>query len=392
MVDGSDSPSNSNNSSNRESHYEPFEHVAATFHQTGLYNFPKVELHCHLDGCFRLSSVIKLAKKRSIELPTYDIVKLRNYCCLEADEDSSLALFLKKMAVFVSVYQGSREAIRELTLEALEDKAKQGIVYIELRFCPQLLASAPEHPKDMNPCIAEEHPDQLTPSEVMDTVTEAIEEAKALFPVIKARLILCCIAPMPEISEDVARLAVKYKSKGVVGIDIAGEEDIEDTPAFRPHIRAFQYAKENGLHRTAHAGEAGSASSVIEAKRLLSAERIGHGYHISRDPDVYKKIKTDQTHLECCPISSYRTGAVRVKEQHPIIQFARDKINCSLSTDDPGVMLTTLLDDYKLVADFGVSEKTIKIMNLNAAQSSFLPEDEKKELVSMLKQHYGPLN
>ena len=71
-------------------------------------------------------------------------------------------------------------------------------------------------------------------------------------------------------------------------------------------------------------------------------------------------------------------------------------------------MLTTLLDDYQLVADFGVSENTLKIMvnylkkkvifefiifqNLNAARSSFLPEDEKKELVSMLKQHYGPLN
>ena len=79
----------------------------------------------------------------------------------------------------------------------------------------QLLASAPEHPKDMNPCIRVEHPDQLTPSEVMDIVTDAIEEAKTLFPVIKARLILCCIAPMPEISEDVARLAVKYKSKGL---------------------------------------------------------------------------------------------------------------------------------------------------------------------------------
>jgi len=105
-----------------------------------------------------------------------------------------------------------------------------------------------------------------------------------------------------------------------VGIDIAGEEDIEDSPAFRPHIRAFQYAKENGLHRTAHAGEAGAADSVSKAKSLLSAERIGHGYHITRDPDVYKKIISDQTHLECCPISSYRTGAVRVKEQHPIIQ------------------------------------------------------------------------
>ena len=67
----------------------------------------------------------------------------------------------------------------------------------------------------MNPCILESHPDQLTPSEVMDTITEAIEEAKELFPVIKARLIMCCITPMPEISMDVARLAVKYKSKGL---------------------------------------------------------------------------------------------------------------------------------------------------------------------------------
>lgn len=380
-------------SSSSSDDFEPFEHVDATFYSTKAFNFPKVELHCHLDGCFRLETVVKYAKARSIELPSYDIDKLRHYCCGDTSDDSSLAKFLKKMQVFVRVFQGSRDAIRELTLNAIEDKAKDGVVYIEFRYCPQLLATAPEHAEDLNPVIDREHPDQLKPSEVVETVNKAIEDARHLYNRIKVRTILCCITTLPEISMDVARLIVRYRHQGVVGIDIAGEEAIEYSPEFEPHIHAFQYARAHNIHRTAHAGEAGDADSVTKAQYYLSAERIGHGYHVLRDSEIYKKIISDQMHLECCPISSYRTGSVKVTEVHPLVQFVRDKVNCSINTDDPGFMLTALTDDYRLcLSEFGMDESVLKLLNLNAAKSSFLPDDEKKELVAMLEQHYGKLN
>ncbi|MGL4656059.1 MAG: adenosine deaminase, partial [Sarcina sp.] len=37
---------------------------------------PKVELHCHLDGCLRTRTVIELAKKENVKLESLDYDKV----------------------------------------------------------------------------------------------------------------------------------------------------------------------------------------------------------------------------------------------------------------------------------------------------------------------------
>lgn len=381
--DGSRSITSSNDS------LESYERVESTFGRTDVFDFPKVELHCHLDGCFRLETVIKYAIERKIELPTYDVKKLQDYCVTSIRSDASLETFLQNMSMFLSVFKGSTSAIRELTLDAIQDKAKDGVVYVEMRYCPQLLSTVAENKDDLNPLIEENPKDRLKPSEVVHIVNQACQEAEARWPTIKVRTILCCIVPLPMISKDIAKLCLEFKDDGVVGIDIAGSEDYSDNKQFQPHIDAFQFCRKHNIRRTAHAGEAQGAESVNKALDLLAAERIGHGYHVLQEESIYKRCLSGHTHFECCPISSYRTGSVNIKEIHPIVQFVRDGLNCSISTDDPGLMLTTLINDYKICSDkFGFSDEILKKMNLNAAKSCFLPEDEKRELVNMLTEHY----
>ena len=87
-------------------------------------------------------------------------------------------------------------------------------------------------------------------------VNQAIRDACQRLGTIKIRTILCCIVPLPMISMDIARLCVQFKDEGVVGIDIAGSENYENSKKYKPHYEAFAYCKKHNVHRTAHAGEA----------------------------------------------------------------------------------------------------------------------------------------
>ncbi|CAB4045252.1 Adenosine deaminase, partial [Paramuricea clavata] len=93
-------------------------------------------------------------------------------------------------------------------------------------------------------------------------------------------------------------LCEEFRTRNVVGLDIAGDESMGEIPAIKEHIMAFQRAQELGIPRTVHAGEAGPAASVHEAIFLLHANRIGHGYHVLQDPELYKLVIEKQIHLE----------------------------------------------------------------------------------------------
>jgi len=87
-------------------------------------------------------------------------------------------------------------------------------------------------------------------------------------------------------------------------------------------VALFKKSAELGIHRTVHAGESGPAMQVVNALDILKAERIGHGYAIAKDPEIYKRIRHEHIHLECCPWSSLLTGAVSPFElPHPVVRF-----------------------------------------------------------------------
>lgn len=88
-------------------------------------------------------------------------------------------------------------------------------------------------------------------------------------------------------------------------------------------VEIFDQALKLGVRRTVHAGESGPAQQVSFAIDTLHAERIGHGYRICSDKDVYNRVKNEQIHLECCPWSSMLTGSISPFQiPHPIIKFA----------------------------------------------------------------------
>lgn len=155
-------------------------------------------------------------------------------------------------------------------------------------------------------------------------------------------------------------LCTKYRSEGVVGIDIAGDEfHANSLHLFRD---VFQEAKRRNIHRTCHASEVGPAVNVRIALEELEVERIGHGYHVVADVELYRQCVQQNIHFECCPLSSHFTNALKTLEHqdtHPIVMFARDRANFSINKDDPTVLQNTLGDEYEYLRKLGLNEAFI---------------------------------
>ncbi|XP_073930926.1 adenosine deaminase isoform X2 [Castor canadensis] len=325
--------------------------------QTHAFAKPKVELHVHLDGSIKPETILYFGRKRGIALPADTAEELQN--AIGMDRPLSLPSFLAKFDLYMPVIAGCREAIKRIAYEFVEMKAKEGVVYVEVRYSPHLLANSKVEPIPWNQAEGD-----LTPDEVVDLVNQGLQEGEKAFNV-KARSILCCMRHQPNWSLEVLELCKKYHQQTVVAIDLAGDETIEGSSLFPGHKAAY------------------------EAVDILKTERLGHGYHTLEDEALYHRLRQENMHFEVCPWSSYLTGAWKPETEHPVIRFKNDQANYSLNSDDSLIFKSTLDTDYQMTKrDMGFTEEEFKRLNINAAKSSFLPEDEKRKLLNQLYSAY----
>jgi len=328
--------------------------------RTTLFNLPKIDLHRHLEGSLRLSTLADIAVDHGVDLPSWDIEELRPYVQVVDDTPDFLG-FLAKFKLLRRFYS-SREAVMRVAYEAVADAAEDNIYYLELRFNPVALS--------LNQGFSFE--------EVVDWVILATNQAQAEYA-IQTRLIVQIGRHEPQYAWQLAEIAVAQKDRGIVALDLAGDEINYPLDKF---IDIFQWAKKQGLHITAHAAEAGPASHVKDALEKLGAERIGHGVRAMEDLAVIDLLKRSQATLEMCPTSNLQTGIIPKLAKHPMYAFFQIGIPVTINTDDPSISNTTLTDEF-LVATRGVGVpfRVLPEMILNAARAAFLPEPEKARLV-----------
>eukprot|EP00090_Calanus_glacialis_P045899 TRINITY_DN8773_c0_g1_i1.p1 TRINITY_DN8773_c0_g1~~TRINITY_DN8773_c0_g1_i1.p1 ORF type:complete len:394 (-),score=134.85 TRINITY_DN8773_c0_g1_i1:335-1516(-) len=340
----------------------------------------RVELHIHLDGCVRMSTIWELCKAKGLSLPGRGTIEDLT-ASVEMNEPGNLTSFLSGFQYTAPALSGDLVAIERIAREFCEDAAHNGLLYVESRFCPHLLL--PEAGSG----------DTIVADDIVEAVLRGFKAGEEEYG-LTARVLLCCIRGLDQFSEDVLRLCVKYRDQGVVGMDIAGDEeglDPNDPDMFNPTtIKVFTEAKELGINRTVHAGEVGPAKCVEQALSKLFAQRIGHGYRVLEDEELYAKCLKDQVHFETCPTSSILTGAQPLSFfYHAVCRFCDDKANFSINTDDSMVTGTWTEQEYELVRSWGLKESHLVRANINAMKASFLPEDEKAELLNKLYSAYG---
>lgn len=324
-------------------------------------SLPKVELHLHID-----CSVTRTALD-ALGIGMEDEEFLARFAAPERCR--SLKQYLDAIAPSNALMQ-SAESLRVVTAELLRELAEENVIYAELRFAPQV------HLKQ-----------GLDLDQVMDAVVQGMQEGCAAHG-IQAGLILCALRNRPaEENLKVIELAARWSDRGVVGVDIAGDEAGHPVAS---NENVFRRAQELGLSITAHAGEAAGADSVLDAIERLAPARIGHGVRSIEDPSVVDLIKARGIHLEVCPSSNIQVGVFPDLAAHSIDRLAKAGVSLGINTDARTVAPVSLSLEYdRLAACFGWERESFLEHNLEAASHAFQPDDVRAALKAQLTQDWA---
>jgi adenosine deaminase len=313
----------------------------------------KVQLHCHLEGTVRPETFRSLAAKYGVALGerarperTYAFDSFREFLLLFAKVTETL----REPADFARVAR-----------DYVADAAAQGVAYAEVFVSPSVWTFFHR---------------ELDVRATVEAIRAALDETGAPLGIEVALIADLTRNFGVERAEQSAREAVALRDLGVIGIGLGGDE-ANYPPAL--YERAYAIAREGGLHGVVHAGEAAGPESVRDAVEVLKAERIGHGVRAVEDPLVVDLLAERKIPLEVCPTSNRLTGAAPADRRHPL--GALDAAGCvvTIDADDPALFGTTLLDEYRFVAEtFG--EDALLRFARNAVDASFAPAAAKARL------------
>jgi adenosine deaminase len=323
-----------------------------------IARLPKAELHTHLDGCLRPATMIDLARRSRVTLPTSDPDALRRF--MVVNDAASLEDYLRRFEFTIPLLQ-TPEAIERVAYETVEDAAADNVRYLEVRYCPELSRR-----------------EGLTLEQVLDAELRGLAQGERDFGVV-SRVINCSLRHYePAVSAEIAACSVRYRDRGVVAFDLAGGE------AGRPpamHREAFDLAAEGCLGITVHAGEAAGAESIADALHHCHADRIGHGTRLREDPVLQDYVRDRRITVEINITSNVKTRAVARVVDHPVRPYFDAGLAVTLCTDGWLMAGVSLTDEYWLAhSELGFTRNEIDRLILNGFTGAFLPWPERQAL------------
>ncbi len=334
-----------------------------------IQRMPKVVLHDHLDGGLRTPTILELAAEQDVALPTRDPAALADYLS-SASHRGSLADYLRAFKVTTAVMQ-TREALERVAYESLADLHADGVVYAETRFAPVFHTEG-----------------GLNLEQVVNAVLRGLERAQKEFG-IRFGLLVCAMRHRTD-SLEMAELAVTYRDRGCVGLDLAGEES--GHPPKR-HLDAFHLCQRENFNITIHAGESFGRHSIWQALQYCGAHRIGHAVRLVDDIAVSGRdavqlgplaryVLDKRIPLEVCLSSNLHTGAVQDIADHPFRLFFDNKFRVTLNTDNRLMSATTMSAELELaVRSFDLDLDDLEKIVVNGMKSAFLHYDERCDII-----------
>lgn len=316
-----------------------------------------IDLHAHLDGAITVEIAKRLAKIQGMELPAENDETLKKLIQVP-DNCTSLNDFLKCFDLPCSLLQ-TKESIAEAVYLVLEDMRKDGVIYAEIMFAPQLHTA-----------------NGLTQEEVVQAALEGLNRAR-----IPANLLLCIMRGEGNEAENKITLELAHKylveDGGVVGLNLAGAEALFPTENYR---EIFAKAREWKIPFSIHAGEAAGAESVRKAIEM-GASRIGHGVRAKEDADLLKLICERKIPVEMCPTSNRQTKAVEDMNEYPLMEYLNAGIKVTINTDDPAIEGTKLSEEFcYMERKFGLKKEQEKVILENAVEAAFTTKERKQEM------------
>jgi adenosine deaminase len=385
-----------------------------------LQALPKSDLHCHLDGSLRLETLIDLAQKQGVELPSYTVDGLKELVYKPTYVD--LLDYLHGFAFTCAVLMDEM-ALERVAYELVQDCLAEGVCYLEVRFAPQL------HVRE-----------GFDVASVLTAVNRGLERAQAeheasaavqagQVPPFRYGIIACAMRMFtggfgpfykdlirvldlwPEkavygiASLSLARAVVDARDRlglPIVGFDLAGAE--MGFPA-SDHMKAYNFVHKHFMKKTVHAGEAYGPQSIFQAITKLHADRLGHGtrmYEIDQvskedNPERFIRQLTEyvadrRITLEVCITSNLQTNPdIASVADHPLGRMVKDRLSVTLCTDNRLMSSTTVSRELQLAAEaFSFTPAELRNIILHGFKRSFFPGSylEKRRYVRQIIDQY----
>ncbi|MBU2580740.1 MAG: hypothetical protein KJ622_03350 [Alphaproteobacteria bacterium] len=306
---------------------------------------PKIELHCHLIGTLNAELLRRL--ETTGEQLLADPERLRPVGFEEGPQ--GFADWLVRVEHYKSADWRRYLPVLDQHMATL---CRQGVVYAEMMISPTMFS------RDL--------------AEMVDQFAEFRERATACERgQVQVEFLFLIPRSLPDdlIDKDIARCVALAETGGICGISIAGLE--RDRPVTR-FMRMFDALKDCGLGIEIHAGELGGPDEVAEALDVGRADRIGHGIAAFQDDRLIERLREENVHIEFCPTSNLKMGAVRDMACHPVGRARDLAMNFSINTDDPGAFDCDMASEFALVEQaFGFSKRDFAAIARNSMASRF---------------------
>lgn len=317
---------------------------------------PKVELHVHLEGCLEPEMALRFARKNRLAYPYRSIEEARD-AMIFAD----LSGFITTMSHNTRML-GAVEDHYELTSHYLHRMHDENVVHAEIALSPQGFTM---RGLEIKPCI--------------EAIAAAFREAKNNFGM-TGGIIAGCQRHQPPDEAMVMLRELRGCGDDILAVGLHGAERDYPPQLFERH---FQFARAQGWHTVAHAGEEGPAAYVTEAIDRLGAERIDHGVRADEDEALLDRLAEEQVPLTVCPLSNVCLRVFPTLADHNIARLLRRGLAVSLHSDDPAYFGGYLSQNFAdTAAAFDLSAADLVALNNNAIRAAFLDDAAKERLLA----------
>ena len=296
---------------------------------------PKTDLHRHLDGSLRKSTIFDLAEKFAVEIPADFTFK----------PHMTLGRALEYFQTSLLLLQEIPELTR-VAAEICEDGEDEKLERLEIRFAPHL------------------HQQKgLRLEEIIDAVLEGING--------RAGLILCGLyGDDPKLLLQFVEIA--RSRPDVVAIDLAGGPHGAQNFKLEDYQPAYLKACDYGIHRTVHASEGRPPKEIITAINTLKAERLGHATTLLESSEALDLVLSKEITIESCPTSNLQCGVVPSLEEHPLGRWLERGVKACINTDNTFFSQVNSHQEHQRTLSIqGMNEELLQQAIANGQQSVF---------------------
>jgi adenosine deaminase len=325
---------------------------------TFLHDFPKTEIHLHIEGLVTSNSIWALIQKHKLDLG------------ISSKKELEKRFKVRSLTEFIDLFINIIQAcfLEEEDLAYLVDDAESYLVENNIRYAEIFVAPTKllQNGIDFDRLIGRLDKGATRIAKKGITVRYIVDVSRG-FGVDNAMRNL--------------ELTLKHRKDSVIGLGLGGAEQAGPAREYQP---VFDRAREAGLHVVAHAGEDVGPESIWETVKLLQVDRIGHGTSAILDRGLMRHIRDHQIPLEICPTSNlYTRKYATTLKDHPIRPFFDFGIFVTVNTDDPTLFGVSLFEEYErlIEAEVFTLPEVVQIIR-NGVFATFLSEAEKKKLWS----------